>query len=333
MPDIARDRGGPAVANWRGRRVVVTGGAGFLGSVLADRLRDTGAQVFVPQRADYDLTDPAASARVFTDARPDVVFHLAAAVGGIGANRANPGQFFYENMAMGLNMVEQARRYGRSEKLVIVGTTCSYPGEAPVPFKEADLWSGYPEPTNAPYGIAKRALLVMAQAYRAQYGLQAVYVIPANLYGPGDDFDPATSHVIPALIRKCVEAVDQGRDEIVAWGDGTPTREFLHVRDAARGLMLAAERYESADPVNLGTGQEISISDLLAKIAALAGYHGRIVWDATKPGGQRRRQLDTSRARDLFGFAPEVPLVEGLRETIEWYRARRAAPASAADRG
>ncbi len=317
--------------NWQGRRVVVTGGAGFLGSALVERLRAAGADVSVPHRAEYDLTDPAASARLFADARPWKMFHLAAAVGGIGANRASPGRFFYENMAMGLNIVEQARRYGRVEKLVIVGTTCSYPGEAPVPISEADLWNGYPEPTNAPYGIAKRALLVMAQAYRAQYGLNAICLIPANLYGPGDDFDPETSHVIPALIRKCVEAVDEGRDEIVAWGDGSPTREFLHVRDAARGLVLAAEHYEGADPVNLGTGEEIAIRDLLAKIAALTGYRGRIVWDTTKPGGQRRRRLDVSRAKDAFGFEAEVTLTDGLRETIGWYRTHRSAPARAPD--
>ena len=320
------------MTSWQGRRAAVTGGAGFLGSVLVDRLRAAGCEVFVPHRADYDLTDPAAPARLFADARPQVVFHLAARVGGIGANRANPGGFFYENMAMGLNIVEQARRYGQLKKLVIVGTTCSYPGDAPIPLTEADLWSGYPEPTNAPYGIAKRALLVMVQAYRTQYGLNAIYLIPANLYGPGDSFDPETSHVIPALIRKCVDAVEDGRDEIVAWGDGTPTREFLHVRDAARGLMLAAERYEGPDPMNLGTGEEISIRDLLTQIAALAGFRGRIVWDTAQPGGQRRRRLDVSRARGTMGFEAEVPLVDGLRETIEWYRARRAAPASSADR-
>ncbi len=318
------------MTSWQGRRVVVTGGAGFLGSVLVDRLRVAGAEAFVPQHADYDLTDPSASARLFSNARPQVMFHLAATVGGIGANRANPGQFFYENMAMGMNVVEHARRYGRLEKLVIVGTTCSYPGEAPVPITEADFWNGYPEPTNAPYGIAKRALLVMAQAYRAQYGLNAIYLIPANLYGPGDNADPETSHVIPALIRKCVEAVEEGRGEIVAWGDGSPTREFLHVKDAARGLMLAAERYGGAEPVNLGSGQEISIRELLTQVASLAGYHGRIVWDTTKPGGQRRRRLDVSRAKETFGFEAQVPLVEGLRETIEWYRGRQRVPPTAA---
>ncbi len=320
------------MGNWQGRQVIVTGGAGFLGSALVDCLRAAAAEVFVPRHADYDLIDPAASARLFSNVQPQVVFHLAATVGGIGANRASPGEFFYENMAMGLNIVEQARRYGRLEKLVVVGTTCSYPGDAPVPIKEADLWSGYPEPTNAPYGVAKRALLVMAQAYRAQYGLSTIYLIPANLYGPGDNADPETSHVIPALIRKCVEAVEEGRDEIVAWGDGSPTREFLHVKDAARGLMLAAERYSGAEPVNLGSGQEISIRDLLTQIAALAGYHGRIIWDTAKPGGQRRRRLDVSRAKEAFGFEAQVPLVEGLRDTIEWYRASRGMPARAPKR-
>lgn len=325
MPDLERHEtagGGPA--DWEGRRVVVTGGAGFLGSVLTDRLRSAGAQVVVPRRRDCDLTEAGAVARLLEEAAPDVLFHLAAAVGGIGANRANPGRFFYENMAMGLHVIEQARRYGRLQKLVIVGTTCSYPGEAPVPLREDDLWNGYPEPTNAPYGIAKRALLVMAQAYRIQYGLNAVYVIPANLYGPGDNFDPETSHVIPALIRKCVEAADAGAEEIVAWGDGTPTREFLHVRDAARGIMLAAERYDAPEPVNLGTGEEISIRDLLAKIAGLCGYRGRVIWDATKPGGQRRRRLDVTRARALLGFSAEIPLDEGLRQTVAWYRAHAA---------
>ena len=309
----------------------MTGGAGFLGSVLTDRLRSAGADVIVPRRRECDLTDPAATARLFTQASPRVVFHLAAAVGGIGANRANPGRFFYENMAMGLNVVEQARRYGRLEKLVIVGTTCSYPGDAPVPLREADLWNGYPEPTNAPYGVAKRALFVMAQAYRAQYGLRAVSVIPANLYGPGDNFDPQTSHVIPALIKKCVDAVAQGADEIVAWGDGAPTREFLYVDDAARGVMLAAERYDDPEPVNLGTGEEISIRDLLVLIADLTGFPGQITWDASQPGGQRRRRLDTSRAEAAFGFVARVRLAQGLRETIHWYRSHRGAPVRAAD--
>lgn len=319
--------GAPRGIRWTGLPVVVTGGTGFLGSVLVERLRGAGAHVFVPRRRDYDLTDRAAAARVYADARPRVLFHLAATVGGIGANRANPGRFFFDNMAMGLNVVEEARRYARLQKLIIVGTTCSYPAEAPIPFTEEDLWAGYPELTNAPYGIAKRGLLVMAQAYRQQYGLKCIYLIPANLYGPGDNFDPEASHVIPALVRKCVEAVEAGAEEIVAWGDGTPTREFLHVRDCARGLMLAAEHHEDTEPVNLGTGYEISISELLRMIADLTGFRGRIVWDASRPGGQRRRRLDTSRATHAFGFVANVPLVEGLRETIEWYRASRGATA------
>ncbi|MGQ0568796.1 MAG: GDP-L-fucose synthase family protein [Armatimonadota bacterium] len=321
-----------ALDRWQDRQVVVTGGAGFLGSVLTDVLRAAGARVFVPRRQDCDLTDPRACERVLTEVRPQVVFHLAAAVGGIGANRANPGRFFYENMAMGLHLIEAARRYGGLEKLVVAGTTCAYPADTALPMREDALWSGYPEPTNAPYGVAKRALLVMVQAYRAQYGLNAIYLIPANLYGPGDNFDPETSHVIPALIRKCVEAVAGDATEIVAWGDGTPTREFLHVRDAARGLILAAEQYDGSDPVNLGTGVEISIRELLGQIAELSGYGGRIVWDTMRPGGQRRRRLDVSRAKEVFGFEAQVPLVEGLRETIAWYQVQRGARAPAAER-
>jgi GDP-L-fucose synthase len=305
---------------------MVTGGAGFLGSALGARLRAAGAEVFVPRRRDYDLVDAAAAARLYADARPELVFHLAATVGGIGANRASPGRFFYENMLMGVHVVEAARRAG-VRKLVIAGTTCSYPGETPLPMRERDLWNGYPEPTNAPYGVAKRALLVMAQSYRAQYGMNAVYLIPANLYGPGDNFDLDSSHVIPALIRKCVEAVERGDPEIVAWGDGSPTREFLHIRDAARGLMLAAERYDGGEPVNLGSGHEISIRELLTSIATLTGFGGRIQWDVSRPGGQRRRRLDVSRAEAEFGFVAEVPLQDGLRETIAWYRAHAAAVA------
>ena len=319
--------GDPGAGGWQGVPTVVTGGGGFLGSVLVERLRQAGAQVFVPRRGDYDLTDDAAVSRLYADASPAVLFHLAARVGGIGANRANPGRFFYENMAMGLHVVEQARRYGRLRKLIVVGTTCSYPGEAPVPLREDDLWNGYPEPTNAPYGVAKRALLVMAQAYRQQYGLNAIYLIPANLYGPGDHFDPESSHVIPALIKKCVDAVDDGADEIVAWGDGSPTREFLYVTDAARGITLAAERYHDLAPVNLGTGQEISIRELLTLIADLTGFQGRVVWDMSRPGGQRRRRLDTSRAREAFDFTAAVSLTEGLHRTIEWYRVSRGTPA------
>lgn len=313
----------PGPIQWPDLPVVVTGGAGFLGSVLVGHLCAAGASVFVPRSREYDLTQEAGAVRLFADASPAVVFHLAAAVGGIGANRANPGRFFYANMAMGLNIIEQSRRYGRLQKLIVIGTTCAYPGDAPVPLREADLWSGYPEPTNAPYGVAKRALLVMAQAYREQYGLNTVYVIPANLYGPGDNFDPETSHVIPALIKKCVDAVEQGAEEITAWGDGSPTREFLYVDDAARGIRLAAERYDGPEPINLGTGQEISIRDLLTLIADLTGFRGRIVWDHAMPGGQRRRRLDISRAAARLDFRAQVPLVDGLKATIEWYQSRR----------
>jgi GDP-L-fucose synthase len=288
-----------------------------------------GADVFASRRRDYDLLDAAACARMYAEARPQMVFHLAAAVGGIGANRASPGRFFYDNMLMGVHVVEAARSAG-VEKLVILGTTCAYPGETPLPMREADLWRGYPEPTNAPYGVAKRALLVMAQAYRAQYGMNVIYLIPANLYGSGDNFDLASAHVIPALIRKCVEAGARGDAEIVAWGDGSPTREFLHVRDAVRGLTLAAERYDGAEPVNLGSGREISIRDLTTAIADLTGFRGRIAWDTSKPGGQRRRQLDVGRAKAAFGFEAEVPLVDGLRETIAWYRAHAVAVAERA---
>ncbi|MDR7555997.1 MAG: GDP-L-fucose synthase [Armatimonadota bacterium] len=309
-----------SVDSWHGMSVVVTGGGGFLGRVLVDRLRRAGARVCVPRRAEYDLTDATAAARLFAEANPEVVFHLAAAVGGIGANRDNPGRFFYENMAMGLNVLEQARRHGGVRKLVLVSTTCAYPEDAEVPLREEDLWRGYPEPTNAPYGIAKRALVVMAHAYLQQYGLRSITLIPANLYGPGDNFDLETSHVIPALIRKCVEAVERGDDEITVWGDGTATREFLYVDDAARGLLLAAERYDDPHPVNLGTGEEISIKGLVTLVADLTGFRGLVRWDTSKPTGQRRRRLEISRAWEKFGFRAAVSLREGLQATISWYR-------------
>ena len=302
------------------KRIVVTGGAGFLGTHLIRRLRQMGCRsVFVPIYSDYDLTRVDAVERLFAEHRPEVLIHLAAVVGGIGANRANPGHFFYDNAIMGIQLIEAARRH-EVEKTVVLGTICAYPKFTPVPFHEEDLWNGYPEETNAPYGIAKKALLVQCQAYRQQYGMNAIFLLPVNLYGPGDNFDPESSHVIPALIRKCVEAVDEGHDEIVLWGDGSPTREFLYVEDAAEGIILATERYDKPDPVNLGSGMEISIRDLAAKIAGITGFAGRIIWDATKPNGQPRRSLDVSRAEREFGFHATTPFDAGLRKTIEWYR-------------
>jgi len=303
-------------------RFLVTGGAGFLGSFLCERLGARGVspdRLFVPLVQDYDLTGEQAVRRLYADSRPDVVIHLAAEVGGIGANRANPGRFFYANMAMGLHMIERARLAG-VKKFVQVGTICAYPKFTPVPFREEDLWSGYPEETNAPYGIAKKALLVMCQAYRQQYDLDAIYLLPVNLYGPRDNFDPETSHVIPALIRKCIEAVGRGDDRIVCWGDGSPTREFLYVEDAAEGVLLATERYDAGEPVNIGSGREIAIRDLAALIARLTGFTGRIEWDTTQPNGQPRRCLDVTRARESFGFTAATDFETGLKRTVEWYR-------------
>lgn len=302
------------------RRFTVTGGAGFLGSYILEKLRARGAKdLFVPLFPDYDLTDRASIRRMFDESRPDVVIHLAAQVGGIGANRANPGKYFYDNLMMGVQLLDEARLRGL-EKFVGLGTICAYPKFASVPFREEDLWNGYPEETNAPYGLAKKMMLVQSQAYREQYGFNSIFLLPVNLYGPRDNFDLESSHVIPALIRKVLEAMRDGRDEVVLWGDGSPTREFLHAEDAAEGILLATERYEKSEPVNIGAGFEIRIRDLAELIAELCEFKGRITWDATKPNGQPRRCLDTSRAEREFGFRAKKEFRKGLRETIEWYR-------------
>jgi GDP-L-fucose synthase len=300
-------------------RVLVTGGGGFVGSRLIGRLEADGHRVDAARRREFDLTDMAQTARLFDETRPELVFHLAAEVGGIGANRANPGRYWYANLMMGAHVLEQARLHG-TPKLVIAGTICAYPKFAPVPFREDDLWNGYPEETNAPYGVAKKALLVGAQAYREQYGTNAIYLLPVNLYGPGDNFDLETSHVIPALIRKMVDAGDNGAEGITLWGDGTPTREFLYVDDCVEGLALAAQRYDGPLPINLGTGEEIAIRDLAELVRSVSGYDGEIVWDASRPNGQPRRKLDTSRAEELIGFRAEIPLREGIERTVAWYR-------------
>jgi GDP-L-fucose synthase len=305
------------------RRVMVTGGSGFLGKRVVARLRQAGcSDVFVPRRADYDLVQHGDVRRAIADARPDVIIHLAAVVGGIGANQANPGRFFYDNLMMGVQLIEEARLAGVG-KVVAIGTICAYPKFTPIPFHEENLWDGYPEETNAPYGLAKKMLLVQAQAYREQYGYNAVYLLPVNLYGPGDNFDPDTSHVIPALIRKCVEARETGADAISVWGDGSPSREFLYVDDAAEGIVLATERYDASEPVNLGAGIEITVRDLVETIARLTGFQGRVEFDATKPNGQPRRCLDTSRAAEYFGFRAQTDFETGLRQTIAWYESTR----------
>jgi GDP-L-fucose synthase len=312
-------------AFWSDRRVMVTGGGGFLGKAVVARLEAAGAMdVFVPRSRDYDLRTSDGIRSALADGRPDVVIHLAAVVGGIGANRENPGRFFYENAIMGIELMEQTR-VANVAKFVQIGTVCSYPKFTPVPFHEDDLWNGYPEETNAPYGVAKKMLLVQGQAYRQQYGFDVIHLIPVNLYGPGDNFDPASSHVIPALIKKAVDARDAGHAYIEVWGTGSASREFLYVDDAAEGIVLGAERYDGAEPVNLGVGREITIRELVELIVRLTGFHGDVRWDASKPDGQPRRALDTSRAHELFDFEANTSFEDGLRRTIAWYEQHRPA--------
>ncbi|QPD04796.1 MAG: GDP-L-fucose synthase [Candidatus Nitrospira kreftii] len=308
---------------WSDKRVVVTGGAGFLGSFVVDQLRAKGCeQIVVPRSRDYDLVQMDAVKQLYGDTKPDVVIHLAARVGGIGANQANPGRFFYDNLMMGAQLIEVGRQQGL-KKFVATGTICAYPKFAPIPFKEDDIWNGYPEETNAPYGLAKKMMLAQSQAYRQQYGFNSIVLFPVNLYGPRDNFDLETSHVIPALIRKCAAAKEEGRAFITLWGDGSPTREFLYVEDAAEGILLAAEKYDGDLPVNLGTGEEVRIHDLATIIAAEVGFIGQIQWDATKPNGQPRRCLDVSRAKQLFGFQARHNLRDGLKNTVQWFQANR----------
>lgn len=305
---------------WGDRRVTVTGGTGFLGNYVVEKLKERGAsEIFVPRSREYDLRDVEATIRMLKDARPDVVIHLAARVGGIGANRSHPAEFFYDNIMMGAPLIHHAYTMG-VEKFVAVGTVCAYPKFTPVPFKEDDLWNGYPEETNAPYGMAKKMLLVQAQAYRQQYGFNAIFLLPVNLYGPGDKDELEGSHVIPAMIRKCLEAKERGEDHITLWGDGTPTREFLYAGDGAEGVVLAAEKYDKPDPVNIGSSYEISIRDLAEMIVRVTGFEGSIEWDTTKPKGQPRRKLDTSRAEREFGFTASTPFEDGLEKTVAWYR-------------
>jgi GDP-L-fucose synthase len=304
---------------WANKRVVVTGGHGFLGSFVAEKLRERGAsELFLPRSRDFDLRSSADVERLFTETRPDVLIHLAAVVGGIGANRRHPGRYFYENAIMGLQIIESARRH-QLAKLVCLGTVCSYPKFTPVPFREDDLWNGYPEETNAPYGLAKKMLLTQLQSYRNEYGFPGIYLVPVNLYGPRDNFDLESSHVIPALVRKCVEARDSRASKIVVWGTGQATREFLYVEDAAEAIVLAAEEYDKPDPVNLGSGEEISIRDLVAQVKDLVGFTGSIEWDHTQPDGQPRRRLDTTRAQNEFGWSARTPIREGLEKTMAWF--------------
>ena len=308
---------------WGSRRIAVTGGTGFVGSYVVDKLRQRGAgEVFAPTRQQYDLRVAEAVRQMYADLRPHIVIHLAAVVGGIGANRERPGEFFYDNLIMGAQLMEIARQR-QIEKFVAIGTVCAYPKHTPVPFREDDLWNGYPEETNAPYGLAKKMLLVQGQAYRQQYGFRSIFLLPVNLYGPRDHFDPLVSHVIPALIKKCLDARDTKAHEIVVWGDGSPTREFLYVEDAAEAIALATQQYDGSDPVNIGSGQEISIRDLVQLIAQLTGFRGAVRWDVRQPNGQPRRRLDTSRAEQAFGFRATTDLREGLERTIAWYQSAR----------
>ncbi|MBO9360559.1 MAG: GDP-L-fucose synthase [Thermomicrobium sp.] len=318
-------------AFWSGKSVLVTGGAGFLGRHVVAVLRERGAdRIFVPRSADFDLREKDAIISALNWSKPEIIIHLAAVVGGIGANRENPGRFFYDNAIMGIQLMEQARRFG-VEKFVTIGTVCSYRKHTPVPFREDDLWNGYPEETNAPYGLAKKMLLVQGQAYRQQYGFNAIHLLLANLYGPGDNFDPATSHVIPALIKKCIDARERGDDHIVVWGTGSASREFLYVRDAAEGIVLATERYADPEPVNIGSGQEITIRELVELIKELTGFRGDVRWDTSKPEGQPRRRLDTSRARERFGFEARTDFRTGLWATIDWYLRQRRGVEVASD--
>ncbi len=307
-----------------GKRITVTGGAGFLGTQVVKKLRESGCQnIFVPRSKDYNLVDNDAVKRLYRESRPDIVIHLAAVVGGIGATRERPAEFFYSSLMMGAQMMEQGRLF-RLKKFVAIGTVCAYPKDIPIPFQEENLWNGYPEETNASYGLAKKMTLVQAQAYRKQYGFNAIYLLPVNLYGPGDNFDPKTSHAIPALIKKCLDAIEEGKEEIVVWGTGKPTREYLYVEDAAEGILLATEKYDKSDPVNLGSGFEISIKNLAELIASLTGFKGRIIWDTSRPDGQPRRLFDSSRAEREFGFKSTTSFEEGLWKTIEWYKEQRA---------
>ena len=304
----------------KGKRITVTGGAGFLGGYVVEKLHDRGCDdIFIPRSRDYDLVNMDEVKRMYADADPDVVIHLAAVVGGIGANSRNPGKFFYDNLMMGVQLMEQGRLHGL-DKFVAIGTICCYPKSTPVPFKEDNLWNGYPEETNAPYGLAKKMLLVQSQAYREQYGFNSIFLLPVNLYGPGDNFDPCCSHVIPALIKKCFDAIKNGDGEIVVWGTGEATREFIYVADAAEGIVRAAEGYNKSEPVNIGAGFEISIKELVKLIVELTGFNGKVIWDGTKPDGQPRRCLDISRAEMEFGFKARCNFEDGLKETIEWYR-------------